>query len=422
MKTKKAISEIVTMTLLLFVILLSFFSLQNWYNNYYKNNIENLPDQQFKSLEILAINSSNILIKNPNSEQLRIKSIGFLDSTCEVNEISPSNSIESFYLDNCSNLISPGRYEVIIRTQYNVFSDSIILSQVSGGASFLDCSIIPYGDWILVPGNPALGTNDFCVMKYEAKATTSSEVNLFNLTNMYCGDGTDEGSNNCLTDGSINVTSKNSSKPLTQVSQTEAKQLCSNLGSGYSLITNSQWITIARNVENVSSNWADGTIGSTVASGGGLKRGNIGIDDSASYNAVSDPADRSLDANPLSMFTLSNEEEIWDISGNVWEWTNDTFNTNTESSLGQVSNNWHEWTTISGHDYLESSNTSLDTNYGIGRVYTDIDDAYPSGIIHGLLHGGNWGDGINAGAFSLNLYYSPSSSAFDIGFRCSFTP
>lgn len=369
---------------------------------------------------------NDLYFKNSGDATINITSVKVNGIECSINK-TVSKGIASLNLSLCEGNISSGKNEVVVYTEDKIYSkyflfDSKIIGTGSVSAG-LNCSGLLGGTWSSVPGNPTLGTNDFCVMKYEAKATTASEVNLNSSANMYCGDGTDGGGGvRCPTDGSVNVTSKAASKPLTQVYQTEARQLCVNLGANYNLITDAEWVTIARNAENVSSNWANNIKYSTVASGGGLKRGNVGFVDSASYNAVSDPADRSLDTNSKAMFTLSNGETIWDISGNVWEWTDDVFNTNAESSLGQGVSNWYEWTQISGHDNLESFNSSLDANYGVGRVYADVDAALPSGTVHGFLRGGNWGGFDYAGAYALSLLYAPSFSQNTYGFRCTYTP
>ena len=42
-----------------------------------------------------------------------------------------------------------------------------------------------------------------------------------------------------------------------------AKTECSDLGLGYALITNDQWMTIATNIANKSSNWDGGNVGAT---------------------------------------------------------------------------------------------------------------------------------------------------------------
>lgn len=37
----------------------------------------------------------------------------------------------------------------------------------------------------------------------------------------------------------------------------------------------------------------------------------------------------------------------------------------------------------------------------------------------GFIRGGNWNNGVNAGAFTLNLNNAPSNSNNNIGFRCA---
>ncbi len=426
--SKKTMSPVVATALLLVISVISVVGFQNWFQTFSSSTYTEIQQQSSTdslNTMIETVIESNIYFKN-GYNNLTIKNIEIDGVSCIITPNSYSKGIKEINIGNCTQNATSSTPEIVVFTNKGIFNKKIYLKSlttlpdVTQGSLSLNCSTIPYGDWILVPGNPTLGTSDFCVMKYEAKATTASEVNLFDSVNMYCGDGTEGGGNNCLTDGSVNVTSKDSSKPLTQIYQTEARQLCENLGSDYSLITNSQWVTIARNIENVTFNWVDGTIGSTVASGGGLKRGNVGFTESGAYNAASDPADRSLDINSLAMFTLSNGEEIWDLSGNVWEWTNDTFNSNAESSLGQLGSNWVDWTSISGHDYFKPFNSSLNADHGIGRVYTDVNGANPSGSIHAFLQGGDSGNGVLAGAFSLYLGNSPLHSANLFGFRCTY--
>lgn len=53
--------------------------------------------------------------------------------------------------------------------------------------------------------------------------------------------------------------------------------------TGYSLITNAQWQTIARNIEQVSANWSGGSVGA-----GSLNRGHS---DSAPNNALAASTD-----------------------------------------------------------------------------------------------------------------------------------
>src|SRR5690606_37054953 len=104
-------------------------------------------------------------------------------------------------------------------------------------------------------------------------------------------------------------------------------------------------------------------------------------------------------------------------------WTNDTFDSNSESALGKGSSGWYEWDTIAtDYNYLRALNVNLDSSNGIGQVYADYDNAYPSGTVHAFLRGAPWGGGAYAGVFALALLDGPSASLPSIGFRCAYTP
>jgi len=119
------------------------------------------------------------------------------------------------------------------------------------------------GEWVLVSANPTYGaSSDFFVMKYEAKQGSGS------------GDAQ-------------KADSKAADSPWVSIKQYDgtgisAVKACANIGTGYHLCTVDEAQTINRNIEVKTENWADGNVGSTVASGGGLFRGNVNLSDSAS--------------------------------------------------------------------------------------------------------------------------------------------
>ena len=426
--SKKGISPVVATGLLLVVAVISVMSFNTWFNTFQSGVLSNIETKSNDaslggSLKIDALIRNKLYILNNLRDNLSIKEIKVDGSLCNLSNVSSlSLGLNEITLEGCLDNLSTDKPLISLVTdtkivdKYEYIKNANLVSSSEGnGSASLDCSSLNGGEWILVPGNSDLGTSDFCVMKYEAKATTSSLSNLNDSTNMYCGNGNDDGTNNCPTDGSVNITSKPEYKPLTQVTQVEARQLCENLGPGYHLITNAEWVTIARNAENVASNWADGVIGSTVASGGGLKRGNVGINDSVSYDGA-DPADRSSDTNSKAMLTLSNGETIWDLSGNVWEWNNDTCTIGDPWYNGNL---WIEWTNynINGAEKtLAGPIGDYDSTNGIGKYYGCTSNG------HGFFRGGVWSNVANAGAFALYLGNAPSSSHMGIGFRCSYSP
>jgi hypothetical protein len=127
----------------------------------------------------------------------------------------------------------------------------------------------------------------------------------------------------CNTGGPVVSSAQGS--PIVNIRLEEARTACPY---GSHLITNDEWMTIARNVEQVPENWADNTIGSTIASGGGLKRGNLWANDSATYQGLI--PEQGAGRNQKAKLVLFNSEEIWDLSGNVKEWVDNTIACTTE--------------------------------------------------------------------------------------------
>ncbi len=265
--------------------------------------------------------------------------------------------------------------------------------------------------YIPVPANAAVGApNDFCVMKYEAK-----------------------------NDGSNNPTSTEGTTPWVSISQVSAKSECQSLNAlnsvtdKYDLISNPEWMAIARNVENVASNWTNGAVSS-----GCLKRGNNGSTDaclggSSGYNGAN--PEFGAARNALASLTLDNGEVIWDLSGNVWEWVDWTLGGALSTNMAQASkpyitadgapvNAWRELDTL----FLDSNFTALvpvdsvmptDTTYnsasGVGQYYAGTSGG-------AARRGGNWNDGTYAGAFALDLDFSSTGTYTNVGFRCVFRP
>jgi formylglycine-generating enzyme required for sulfatase activity len=254
-------------------------------------------------------------------------------------------------------------------------------------SSSLNCSSLP-GSWILVPGNAELRTLDFCVMQFEAKNVSGVATSQAALT------------------------------PWVSISQTDSYKQCANLGVGYHLITDEEWVTIARSAEMTPASWSGGAVGNGYMYSGH----NDGSPNAAlSVSNVNDYYDQTgqTTGNQRRVLDLSNGNLIWDLSGNVMEWTQGQLNT-VESDLNMGATQWNEWTSILGFYNLGPHNSSLYSTQGIGQVYTDVDAANPSGEIHAFLRGGNWNYGANAGAFALYLGIAPSASYTDVGFRCSF--
>jgi len=275
-------------------------------------------------------------------------------------------------------------------------------------------------NWIKVPGNSTYNTSDFWVMKYEAKYSKTGR-GADDAGYCYYASGYDtwdwgKSGTDCPSSWSnTNVVSSPYGSPIAGVTHDEAKAICQSLGGH--LITNQEWMTIARNAEQVSQNWSGGSVGS-----GCLFRGNVGSDDSCGYNGA-DP-EKGINRNAKAKLILSNNEEIWDLAGNVWEHVqkdiNDTLVNNLPTDGGAAGWRWIEHTAITGYgdlsyNEIRPSNSSWNATQGMGRIYT-YNGAYASRV---LLRGGEWDRGGSAGAFTLTLGWGAGDRDSNVGFRCA---
>ncbi len=259
--------------------------------------------------------------------------------------------------------------------------------------------------YIHVPANPAVGTHvDFCVMKYEAK-----------------------------NDGGDNAVSKADGNPWVSIGQTRISPMgsaerCAAIGKGYHLITNPEWMTLARNIESLGVNWSSGTVGS-----GTINRGwsanttpdtfqNTGVasstGDNCVYNTDADTCGATGDFKLKRTHTLSNGEEIWDLSGNVWEYIDWTVKTNKAGAQ----QNWIELNeqdstdTMPSYTYRSFDRSLTGPTNGIGRYYPFDNDSGGA-----ALRGGSWNLGTSVGIYSLYLKNNPTDGGGSIGFRCAIS-
>jgi hypothetical protein len=123
--------------------------------------------------------------------------------------------------------------------------------------------------------------------------------------------------------------------PIADIIQSEAISACQSMGADHHLITNNEWMTIARNIEQQGDNWNTGIVGS-----GGIYRGiTVEGNSSSSFGCnmmdsagVSGISGRNFATKPLSIDTikfgsskgidcdskrqlkLSNNKILWDMS------------------------------------------------------------------------------------------------------------
>jgi Tfp pilus assembly protein PilX len=250
------------------------------------------------------------------------------------------------------------------------------------------------GGFIPVPGNSTFGTSDFCVAKYEAKNVGGGAV------------------------------SQASGTPFVNIVQADATAAATNTCPGCHLITEAEWLTIAHNVLNVSSNWSNGSVGN-----GSIY---IGHTDGSPANTIAASTDdndgyyatgNTTGSTQRRTLTLSNGEVIWDLSGNVTEWTSGQKTGGQPGTAAFTTFAWRNWNTMEGTGTVSPNPfpsfgtpaaVAWTSTQGIGQVYSDYDDA----TLRGFLRGGSYTYGATTpGIFALYLGYAPTSTFTNIGFR-----
>jgi hypothetical protein len=226
--------------------------------------------------------------------------------------------------------------------------------------------------------------------------------------------------------------------PFVSVSQTNAATYSANVVgcTGCHLITEAEWMTIAQNVLSVPSNWSSGIVGTGYIYSGHNDNAPASAlaavaDDNEGY---SDTGNNATDATVTNgvvgkaqrrTLTLSNGQVIWDLAGNVSEWTSGTA-TNNQPGITAGGYNWREYIAITNLGTLPAPNvfptatgfsgaSTWNSTNGIGQIYSDSGES----VLHGFTRGGIWNGGVNAGVLSLYLNSVISRTAVNLGFRVS---
>jgi len=301
--------------------------------------------------------------------------------------------------------------------------------------------------FIAVPWNAEFMQPWFCVAKYEMSYESGTTPN----SNRWATDW------NTIKYSSTGVlVSQAWLYPIAEITQIQAIAECKRI-AGH-LITNNEWMTIARNIEYNWSNWNSWQVGN-----GGLYKGIVAETNSLSslwcFTADSNGSHmRSYVSTPLSSDTtkwgankwndcdskrqhkLNNGEVIWDLAGNIMEHVNgrntieganyQTMNPNVCWLTGEVWNQYsytHNDSTdtliqcvfTNGFSYanLWPKTLNLNAHNWIGRIFTYNNSTTSDRI---FLRGGNAVGNENSGLFSLSLNWDSYVYDRDVGFRCAY--
>lgn len=337
------------------------------------------------------------------------------------------------------------------RTLFEIYTDVIGGAVTFGKTQALEPAnaqtACPTG-FIHIPGDPLYGTGDFCVMKYEAKCDVDGDGigETADGAHASCNTTYDTWGNilsgcRCIEDKGGQIVSSAAGAPIARIAQdaggggVDAITYCQSI-DGH-LITNNEWMTIARNLERQGSNWCalNGTgcgnsPGSQYLVAGHNDNGpalglQASTDDSQScYGTVTKDVDPTCGTGATQRRThyLSNGEVIWDLAGNLWQWTDNTI-MGADKPVGNPSA-WVEWDTVSNYgtsnyDSLKPSNSAWKSTQRVGQYYQGSATGGPNAF----LRGAGWSDSSSAGAFALVLYFAPGYSGYStVGFRCAVAP
>ncbi len=298
---KQTISPIISILLLVSITVIISLGMYNFLTNYVQDTQRTVENNTIlDSLQIRSIlsDSEQSIIQTP-FEQINISEVIYEGVECTNNSGVVSGKPLRVNMSSCAQASGQSSGTLTIETNEGVIQQQIRIedttsSTTNSSTSSVDCSSIP-GDWVEVPGNSYFGTSDFCVMQFEAK------------------------------DVSGVATSQPSSTPWVNINFTDARSACTDLNSEHSsldgtfkMITNREWMTIARDAEQQDENWDSSTVGS-----GSMYRGHSddNPNNALSVSNTGDYYDGTGNLAPSTerrVLELSNGEIIWDLGGNVW--------------------------------------------------------------------------------------------------------
>jgi len=204
----------------------------------------------------------------------------------------------------------------------------------------------------------------------------------------------------------VNATSRSGVPPLVSISRDQAVKMCSNAGKY--LCSSKEWLGAA-NVKGQIYDLPTGASGAYIPNNDASTTTNC----NTNYFCTENPTNASNNVCLTGSRTdCRSSESVYDMVGNVWEWTNETVTSiSPDGAAG-----WKYINTTSGG--WSTSSAADNGKYGKDGTY------FPAGTIAGqaVVRGGRWLLGAGAGPFCANLGRVPSSVYDDIGFRCCSAP
>ena len=367
--------------------------------------------------------------------------------------------------DTNNSFLNCNPYYALWRTSQSSYTAPIDVWNIDGNST-RKLNYLYYTNQISLGGDKPV----FYDIDYNANCSSNQTVcdcNLFNYT----------------PNVDYSIVSSAEGQPLGRVDYASAKKFCEEIGSGYKLINNDEWMTIARNIESQTENWVGG-IGT-----GSLKKGNTCNVNSISnyylantyisgtnhyktgfidYLGSTHPNNNRANTSPARLVLANGktDREIWDLSGNMQEWIDTSImpysgpsvpgatpggwfefdmvtnngslfpeqfkpinNIGSAQGAGQIWLNWTltEMRQIVRGGYAYTTNANCDIFSGIYSLsYIDPNVNFYNKVCRcgGYANSAlcqTCGTGVYAGLYQLGYYY-PEYSYSIYGFRCVYIP
>lgn len=269
-------------------------------SSFISTNIVNIPDS-YRNMETIVE-----LSYTPSADLQGVAScsVSMLESLSVTTLCSCSNGSCSVGVTSTLGHSGPVSFD------YNVTIGNTTSASNTVSFSFMPIGASPNDLWVRVPANAGdSNLREFYVMKYEAKAwrdfNNNSEIDDVEVSS----DG-DLGQS--LTVSETLPVSLAQNQPWRMITPNQSYDRCNALGTNYALISNNEWMAIAKNIEMQGANWTGSSVGS-----GCLFTGNSS-DTTCGYQAAISP-DSGLVRSSRAKHVLSNGQEIYDLSGNSLE-------------------------------------------------------------------------------------------------------
>ncbi len=296
--------------------------------------------------------------------------------------------------------------------------------------------------FIPVPGNTDFNQPGFCVMKFEAKALNWAIDSWYNWHNYSVSD---------------TLISSAQDPTIVNLTQVQAIAACKSIWEWYHLITENEWMAVARNIEEQATNWSTWLVWSWFifmwhTDGSPAYTITWSTDDAQWYvntwDSASNPWDSAFGSHFSSnveqaykwqkrTLTLSNWNVIWDLAWNSMEHVNKS-NTLDWSNFNDWNywisnscwvagfNSYNPWQTIGSasvwvcnyqnwysYSKVGPKTPNLNEDNWIWRIGSNTN---PNVI---FIRGGLLDHGARAGIYAFFMGWNASSSHYALGFRCA---